>query len=85
MRARFGWAWALPIVLASIPGSAQTPTTDAQRSKPELVPQTGHSDPISGIAASPDGRWLASTSFDGIVNLWEVATGRLVRQFGRVT
>ena len=33
---------------------------------------------IWGINFSPDGRLLASGSWDGMVKLWEVASGRLL-------
>lgn len=61
-----------------------TPAADAQSpamemTKPELVPQTGHTYWVQDMAFSPNGRWLATGSFDGTIILWEVATGREVR------
>jgi WD40 repeat protein len=40
---------------------------------------TGHTDWVLSVAFSPDGRLLASGSFDDTIKLWEVASGRLVR------
>ena len=42
----------------------------------EPIHLRGHSDFITGLALSPDGRRLASASKDGTVKLWEPATGR---------
>ena len=39
----------------------------------------GHADGILSAALSPDGRLLATASYDRLVKLWEVATGREVR------
>src|SRR5207302_2301391 len=36
---------------------------------------------VLALAFSPDDRWLASASTDGVIRLWEPATGRLVRAF----
>jgi WD40 repeat protein len=50
-------------------------------SKPEIVLQAGITSPQSQISFSPDGRLLASMGRDGnAIKLWEVASGRLLRQ-----
>ena len=51
----------------------------AQAQKPELVVQTGHSDTISSVTFSPDGRVLASGSWDNSIKLWDAATGTELR------
>ena len=34
---------------------------------------------VWGVAASPDGHWLATTAHDGLVKLWDATTDQLVR------
>ncbi len=36
---------------------------------------TGHSDAVSGVAWSPDGKRIASASSDGTVQVWNAANG----------
>lgn len=43
----------------------------------ERVLRAGHSGPVSALAASRDGTWLASADRDGTVRIWDVGTGRL--------
>ena len=38
----------------------------------------GHTDKISRIAWSPDGKKLASPSYDGTIRIWDVQTGQLI-------
>jgi Flp pilus assembly protein TadD len=46
-----------------------------------LTTMEGHSGSITEAEFSPDGETLASSSWDGTVRLWEVATGRQLAQF----
>jgi WD40 repeat protein len=45
--------------------------------RPRLALQIGHSDRISCLAFSPDGKTVASGSWDQTIKLWDVATGAL--------
>src|SRR5262245_59628321 len=47
--------------------------------KPSLVIQTGHQSYIQSVAFSPDGKSIASGSWDNTIKLWDVATGRELR------
>ena len=50
-------------------------------SRPEIVLQAGITSPQTQIAFSRDGRLLASIGINGsVIKLWEVASGRLLRQ-----
>jgi WD40 repeat protein len=42
----------------------------------ELLTLAGHTDWLAGLAFSPDGKRLASTSLDGTVRIWSLASGQ---------
>ena len=42
---------------------------------------SNHSDPVYSVAFSPDGKYMASGSFDRTVNIWSVKDGELLKTF----
>ena len=40
----------------------------------------GHTDKVTSIALSPDGRVIASASFDGTIRLWDIKTGQTIKE-----
>jgi WD40 repeat protein len=53
----------------------------AVKSGEEIRRFTGHPSAISSVAFSPDGRTAASAGHNGVMILWDVATGKEVRRF----
>ena len=54
-------------------------TLPSLASKPQIVVQTGHTGAVMSVAFSPDGKTLASASWDNTIKLWDTATGQELR------
>ena len=55
------------------------PTKEAKKEEPPGLP--GHRDQVFSMALTKDARFLATGSSDRTLKLWDVATGRVVREF----
>jgi ribosome assembly protein 4 len=54
---------------------------DPTRDKKPILRMPGHQQPVNLVAFSPDGRYIASASFDRSVKLWNGITGKFICNF----
>ncbi|MCS6863764.1 MAG: hypothetical protein RMJ56_17155 [Gemmataceae bacterium] len=72
----------LPKLLSFLLTSWAVVLLAAENPAPVVVTELkGHTDTVEAVAVSPDGRFIATASFDQTVKLWETATGRLIRTY----
>jgi serine/threonine protein kinase len=76
-----------PVVPPVAEKPSPAPTSQPPALTPVVVPQfvlletlSGQRDSVLSVAFSPNGRLLASGSSDSTINLWDVTSGRSVRQ-----
>ena len=69
------------IIIGCISAASPVSPLLAQETKARVVLQIGHSDAVSSVAISPDGRIALSGSRDKTIKLWDVATGREMKTF----
>jgi len=55
---------------------AEAQTVNEKLFKTELVIESGHASYVESVTFSPDGKLLASGSYDETVRLWKVETGQ---------
>ena len=47
-----------------------------------LARLAGHSDAVFAVAFSPDGKYVATASFDSTLKLWDAGTGKEIKTYG---
>src|SRR4051812_14854616 len=80
---------ALNIILDVLNGGAHySPETlnvlqEARAADVQILAITGHTDRIRSVAVSPDGRRIATASFDNTARIWDAETGQEIMALGK--
>jgi len=64
---------------ASSGGSTKERGLEVENIDVTVYPQLGHSDKVSAIAYSPDGKHIVSGSYDKTIKIWDAESGREIR------
>jgi len=67
------------IMLFVIQGKVEGRITVQEKNTPEMVVQMGHSDYVTSVAFSPDGKTIVSGSDDTTSRIWNIKTETLYR------
>ena len=54
---------------------------DTKKIPLQTIVQTGHSTDVLSLSICPNSEWLVSTASDSTVKLWELKSGKLIRNF----
>jgi len=62
-------------------GSFASVTVWDPKNGTEIKTYSGHLNMIKGVVVSPDGKYLASSGSEGVLKIWEIATGKRINSF----
>src|SRR5260370_29720498 len=78
---RIGLFFLSPILIA---GLVFWTAPAGEKTAGSIVTLKGHKEEIYSVAFTPDGKFLATGSFDNTIKLWDVAAAKEIRTFGGV-
>lgn len=80
------WTWSLAWIITLTVAIAGLPLAGQEKSGMQiLATYKGHTEPVYSVAFTPDGKYLATGSFDNTIKLWELANGKEAKTYGGPT
>src|SRR5579864_7014864 len=76
---RIGLFVVAPVLIA---GLTLWTSTAGEKKDNGTVTLKGHKEEVYSVAFTPDGKFLATGSFDNTIKLWDVAAAKEIRTFG---